>query len=144
MLRSVLVERLGLRYRLVDRETPVYVLIVGGDGPKLIPSSGPEPNPGAMRMGTFKNKSATLRAFTGFLSSLMDRPVLDRTGLGGKYQFDVDWSAEIADSMREYGPHGDPRIAVSGVRKLGLQLNARKESLKVLVIDRVSQRPTPN
>jgi uncharacterized protein (TIGR03435 family) len=144
MLRTALAERLGFRYHVVDRDAPIYVLVRGNSELKLAPSTETEPNPGARQMGAFKNKSASLADFAGFLWALMDREVVDRTGIQGLYKFDVDWSKEIGETIGQYGPHGDPAIALAGVKRLGLKLEPRKELQKVMVVDRVNKEPTPN
>jgi uncharacterized protein (TIGR03435 family) len=144
MLRTALAQRLGFQYHLVDRDTPIYALVRGTGELKLTPSTEPEPNAGAMQMGAFKKKSASLAAFASFLSSLTDHEVFDRTGIQGLYKFDVDWSKEMQDSMQDYGPHGNPAIVSTGLKRLGLKLEQRKEPLKVMVVDRVNKEPTPN
>jgi uncharacterized protein (TIGR03435 family) len=144
LLRGVLADRLGFRYHIVDREAQVMALVRGSTPLKLTTATQPEPNPGARQMGAFQNKSATLGDFANFLSTLSDREVVDRTGISGRYEFHVDWSKEIADTMREYGRHGSPSIVSDGLKKLGLKLEPRKEQQKVLVIDRINKQPTPN
>ena len=144
MLRTALEERLGLKYHLVDRDTAIYALLRGTGELKLAPATEPEPNPGAMQMGAFKKKSASLAGFAEFLSSLMDREVVDKTGLTEQYKFDVDWTKEIGATMGEFGRHGDPTIVLTGIKRLGLKLEARKEALKIMVVDRVNKEPTPN
>jgi uncharacterized protein (TIGR03435 family) len=144
MLRTALAQRLGFQYHMVDRDTPIYALVRGTGELKLTPSTEPEPNPGAMRMGAFKKKSASLEVFASFLSSLTDHEVFDKTGIQGLYKFDVDWSKEIQDSMQDYGRSGNPAIARERVKSLGLKLEPRKEPLKVMVVDHVNKEPTPN
>src|ERR1035437_6442958 len=144
MLRTALAQRLGFQYHLVDRDTPIYALVRGTGELKLTPSTEPEPNPGARHMFVFKNKSASLADFAGFLWSLTDREVLDNTGIQGLYKFDVDWSREMQDSMQDYGRSGNPAIAREGLKRMGLKLEPRKEPLKVMVVDRVNKEPTPN
>ena len=144
MLRTALAQRLGFQYHLVDRDTPIYALVRGTGELKLTPSTEPEPNPGARHMFVFKNKSASLADFAGFLWSLTDREVLDKTGIQGLYKFDVDWSKEMQDSMQDYGRSGNPAIAREGLKRMGLKLEPRKEPLKVMVVDRVNKEPTPN
>jgi uncharacterized protein (TIGR03435 family) len=143
MLRTALVDRFGLKYRLVENQTPVYALVRGSGKLQLTPA-GSEPNTGAMKNGAFQRNSAFLADLAAFLSTLTDRQVLDRTGIQGNFKFNLDWSKEILDTMHEFGPHGDPTIVFSGVKNLGLKLEARKESIRTLAIDRVNREPTPN
>ena len=75
---------------------------------------------------------------------MTDRQVVDRTGVQGQFQFDLDWSKEILATVQEFGPHGDPNIVFTGVKRLGLKLEARKEPVRTMVIDHVNREPTAN
>ncbi len=144
MLRTVLRERLGVEYHLVDRDTPVYFLMRGDKPFRLPPATEPEPNPGAMQMGKYIRKSASLGDFASFLSGLAGRPVSDKTGISGQFRFDVDWSQQLQESMSTFGRGGDPGIALREVKQLGLRLEPGKEATKYLVIDHMNKMPTPN
>ena len=87
-------------------------------------------------------KAADLPGLARFLSSVAGRDVVDRTGIQGKYEFDLDWSRELQE------PGGSQAngfgAAAGGVKALGLKLEAGKESRKILVVDRANKAPTPN
>jgi len=144
MVQTVLAERLGLKYHVVDRDTPIYALVRGPGELKLMPSSETEPNPGARQMYAFQKKSATLADFASFLSSLADREVMNKTGIETRFRFDLDWSQEIAPTMREFGQKGDPAIVFTELKKLGLKLEPRKEPIKIMIIDHINKEATPN
>ena len=139
MLQIALADRLGLQFHLADREKKILVLLRGNSALKLLPSTEPEPNPGLHQVGVFKNKSASLADFAGFLSWMTGSQVVDRTGIPGRFNFDIDWSQKI-----EGPPGSDPSVAYAGAQKLGLKLEASKDLQKTLVIDRANQEPTPN
>jgi uncharacterized protein (TIGR03435 family) len=141
MLRKALAERLGFQYHLSDRETAVYYLQRSTGPLKLLPSTEPDP-PGGSRQSTwhFKQKSATLAAFSRFLSGLTGRDVVEKTGLDGHYNMDVDWSAALQTDPQNDGPG----IAIAGVKSLGLRLAPAKEMRRLLIVDRANKRPTPN
>ncbi len=143
MLRNTLIERVGFRYHLIDRETSVFYLVRGNGGLKLAASSDPEPNgrfPG--NAWRFQSKASTLAAFARFLASVTGRDVVDKTGIPGNFSFDVDWSTEAAHSQNLADDRVD--LAMSGVKALGLKLDAGKELRKVLIVDRFNRIPTPN
>ena len=79
--------------------------------------------------------------------SVVDRPVLDRTGLTGKYDFDLEWTPD--DTQFGGQVRGTPATpvrpdlfgAIEG--QLGLRLEATKGLIEALVIDRV-ERPSAN
>jgi uncharacterized protein (TIGR03435 family) len=140
MLRTALAERWGLKYHFINKETPIYAL-VRGDGPlKLKPATGNEPDSGSsMGNGTFISKSSLLSDYAAFLTMMSDRQVFDKTGIQERYVFNIDWKLGVDDGP---GPH--PIIARKDAEKLGLKLEARKEQLKVLLIDSMNREPSPN
>lgn len=151
MLQTMLQQRLGLRYHYEDRQMSVYELTVAKGGLKLPLASAPksEPAPGEvkkMSMSAFKSDSVTMSDFAGgFLTNHLDRPVLDKTGVTGQYRVDLDWSDEMQHGGSPYGPHGlDPAFVSRALRKLGLNLDERKDAVKTLVVDRLNRDPTPN
>ena len=139
MLRTALAERLGLQYHLIDREAKVLALLRGSGALTLPPSTEPEPGRWLYQVGIFKNKSASLDAFAGLLSWMTGGRVIDKTGIPGRFVFDVDFSEKIEVPLRS-----DPSVAYVEVQKLGLKLEAAKEMQKTLVIDRANKEPTPN
>ena len=144
MLRKVLVERLGLKYRLIDREMPIYALIRGSGNLRLNPAISNTSDSGAHKAFTFHSNSATMADLAGFLSTLTDREVLDRTGIQGTFKIDIDWNKQITDSMHDFGPHGDPTVVFTGIKDLGLRLESQKGLIRMMVLDRVNREPTPN
>ena len=78
-----------------------------------------------------------MRAITGALSSMVEAPVVDKTGLTGTYnytlQFGRDWSAHDPDSW--------PSIFTAVQEQLGLKLEAVHESVPNLVVDHIT-KPT--
>jgi len=145
MLRTMLADRLGLKYHLTGKETPIYALVRGTGELRLTPPEA-EPDTGGIRMsmGVFRRKSASLADFASVLSVYMDLEVFDRTGIEGAFRFDIDWSQEFAETMGQFHGHPDPAIVFAGVKKLGLKLEPRKEVLKEIVVDHVNREPTPN
>ena len=147
MLRTALAERMGMQCHLEDRERKILALLRGSGPLKLTPSTEAEPNPGLYKMGVFKNRSASLADLAGFLSALAGSQVVDKTGIQGRYRFDIDQSEEI----RVLGQSGkwDPRegalgLAQAEVKRLGLKLEPGKDLQKTLVVDRANREPRPN
>ena len=111
MLQALLAERFQLKIHRETKEMPVYGLVKGKSGPKLKDNSAGDPP--MMRMSS--KGSSTQMTFTGSpLEQLamqlehvpgVDRPVLNETGLTGKYDFQLDLTA---------GPRGDAATGTSG------------------------------
>ena len=89
-------------------------------------------------------KSGTIADFAGFLQRYygMDRPVIDRTALAGRYDFTLRWTP---DDRQETGGVTDefPDFFTAIEQQLGLKLETATESMDVLVIDHV-EMPTEN
>jgi uncharacterized protein (TIGR03435 family) len=144
MLRAALAKRMALQYHVADRQTQIYYLARGSGPVKLTPSTGPDP-PGGSRQSTwvFRYKASDLPSFAKFLSSVVRYDVIDRTGIQGSYQFDVDWSSRLQE-MHEDMQSAGIRVADDGLRQFGLKLEPGKEVRKILVVDRANKVPTPN
>jgi uncharacterized protein (TIGR03435 family) len=69
------------------------------------------------------------------------RPVVDKTGLAGGYDFRLDWTPEDTSEVNNGETGGTFRDALRN--QLGLKLLPQSGAVEVLVIDHVEQ-PTPN
>lgn len=155
MLQPVLAERFGLEAHGETRELPVYALVrIRADalGPGLLPSTldctpqkdatgKPVFNPECRYGGTLNSISGNVEWTTLNLPlqiGIRDRPVIDRTGLRGRFDIDLRW-------LPEGQPDDGTRVSIFTAlqEQLGLQLESTTAPLEVLVIDRIS-RPTPN
>ena len=79
--------------------------------------------------------------------SVLDRPVIDRTGLSGRYDFDLEWKIDGTQADRGPAPAGadsnDKPDIFSAIRELGLRLDPARAPVDVLFIDHV-ERPDEN
>lgn len=157
MIRKLLADRFQLKFHHDKREMSAFVLTVGKDGPKLKTS---QPNGNLHGIGVQPAKTgammfannAPIPAFTSFLQSLVfDRPVVDQTGLTGRYDMTVTFTPD--DSLFNGQSLGFPKPA-DGIEpapglfeaiqeQLGLKLTAEKTQVDVLVIDHVA-KPSAN
>jgi uncharacterized protein (TIGR03435 family) len=101
MLRQLLADRFKLAFHREPRELSIYALTVAKNGPKLkeatVSPDGPPPL--IFRLSPQGASLPGRDATTGELASVMqrsalDRPVLDRTGLSGRYDFDLEWTRD--------------------------------------------------
>src|SRR6185437_1623811 len=78
-----------------------------------------------------------------FTGDLGRNPIVDRTGLTARYNFDVRWSIAFRGGM---GPAGDERVSIFDAmeKQLGLKLEAVSVPVPVVVVDSVSRTPTAN
>jgi uncharacterized protein (TIGR03435 family) len=140
MMRTLLAERFRLEVHREPRETAVYALVVDKKGVKFS-ESAPEAK-GVLRMtggGHIVGTGATMTQLLGWFSNAngVDRPVVDETGLGGRYDFTLEWgNPQNAGDMR-------PSIFTAMPEQLGLRLEPKRVALEYVVIDR-AELPSGN
>ena len=148
MLAAVLEDRFHLRTHIEEKTLPVYELVAAKDGMKLTPSKVPLPEGadpqayGSMNVHNtdLEATGVTMTDLAANLSAPLDRTVIDKTGLTGRYDFRLRWTADNVATPAEDAP---PSIFTAIQEQLGLKLQAAKGPVKTLVIDHVEQ-PTEN
>jgi uncharacterized protein (TIGR03435 family) len=143
MLQTLLTDRFHLKFHREQRDMSVYALVLGKGGPKFSKSEG-EGNTSVMGKGKLVARFALMKAFADFLAGPMQRPVVDMTGLEGKFDFKFDLMAYAPPDLQ---PGQNPDVAamvLSGLEpELGLKLESRKLPTSVLVVDSF-EKPTEN
>lgn len=146
MLQSLLAARFKLTLHRESRDLPVYELVVAKGGPKL---PAPKIDAGSsvhaaeslpvVRNGSFFFEETTLPEFAAKLSLLrgIERPVLDRTGIGGVY--DITLKSAASAILQEDGPSLFTLIE----EQLGLKLSSTKTPVEMFVVDHF-ERPSEN
>src|SRR5580704_1366796 len=133
MIQKLLADRFQLKFHFEKRELPVYAITItktgakiikSQDDPKGIPGWNFGRNPSGMIMA-FRN--SPMSQFTAVLQNSMDRPVVDQTGLSGRYDFPLNFTPDAAMAMLLGAPPlaGDnpdaaPDIFASFQQQLGL------------------------
>jgi uncharacterized protein (TIGR03435 family) len=129
MLQNLLVERFGLKVHHDKREMPTYRLLIARGGAKLKPhvegvsvevKSSDEKTP----PGFYYKRQATLAEFAKVVEGHLRKPVVDATGLAGKYDFDLSWRFDDLDFV-EQTPSDLPTLR-SAIRSLGLEIDSHK------------------
>jgi uncharacterized protein (TIGR03435 family) len=213
MLQTLLAERFKLAYHREKKEDPVFALIVGKGGSKLVESppdppasetkpagEAPPPGPasgllgrggsppqikgnirtgitlnggpqGAMRMSMspegvmrLEVDKLSMSQLADTLTRMLDRPVVDQTGLTGNYKVALELARDDLMSVARAagvgvpagafgagpgGPGGAPAAAdpsgssvFRSVEQLGLKLDSRKAPIEHIVIDHLERTPT--
>jgi uncharacterized protein (TIGR03435 family) len=129
------------------RELPVYELEIGKKGPKLSRAKDSEESSVRPKGGEVEYRNISMEDFARRLPGFpfrMDRPVIDRSGLKGGYDFRI----RIADSMMEMKTsmeHAEEGFASGLIQsQLGLKLRATKDPVNVLVVDTALRVPVEN
>jgi uncharacterized protein (TIGR03435 family) len=156
MIQKLLVDRFKLKFHKDTRELSAFVITVGKGGEKLPPTqlNGPLPGIGlrpATGGLTVTVRNGTLHDFTGFLQMLvLDRPVVDRTELKGKYDFsltflpdETQFNGHSPVPKPADGVEPAPALTDAMLAQLGLKLSTEKTAVEVISIDHV-EKPSPN
>ncbi|HWF06941.1 MAG TPA: TIGR03435 family protein [Bryobacteraceae bacterium] len=141
MLIALLLERFHLTFHRESRDTAVYALVADKGGPKFR-ESGPDAT-GVLRMprsGYITASGGTMSQLVGWLSNRngVDRPVVDQTGLAGRYDYTLEWSNPLAGAEQpDAKPDATAPAIFTAVREQpGLRLEPRRAPMEVMVIDR--------
>ena len=151
LVRKLLAQRFKLSLHRDKKELSVYALSKTGTIPKLTLSAGdPNQMPGLFfqDLGKLKVSNGTLQDFANLMQfEVLDRPVIDRTGLTGRYDFTLDWTPDESQfrAMGAVIPHPTGRInqppplfaAIRG--QIGLKLDSTMASVDIIVIDHVEK-----
>ena len=155
MVRTLLRDRFQLKSHTEIRQAPVYALVLARadrrTGPQLKQStvecsSDPvTPNPcsmngtiGSSAKGFATATGQTLTQLAAYLGRNLDRPVVDRTGLSGRFDFEIRW---VGDTLTATDPgatvrtNDGPSLAIVLQEQLGLKLEAATGPVEFLVID---------
>ncbi len=157
MLMNLLVDRLHLKFHREKKEMAVYALTVDKGGPKLTAHEASNAGEPWIDVGqaiplhiTMKATFSPMDYFAFRLSQLMDRPVVDLTGLKGGYDFTLSYTRELPLGFPEGGRINGEAPDTSGPSvydalrtQLGLQLKAQKSPVDVIVIDH-AEKPSAN
>jgi len=157
IIQKMLADRFQLKFHREKRELPVYAITVVKAGAKLTKSqSDPNGLPGlffgrATPGTSFNVRNATLAEVASTLQgSILDKPVVDQTGLTEKYDFTLKFTPDPGQ-MAAFGPQpaavdspdAPPDVFAAFEQQLGLKLSSAKAQADVLVIDRV-EKPSAN
>jgi uncharacterized protein (TIGR03435 family) len=142
MLQALLADRFKLTVHKESREMAVYALVAAKGGPHLREAPADEVPSFRRTPGHIvaKNEplSSFIQAFRGnfFVPGLLDHPVVDMTGLKGRYDFALQWAQRDTDN--------GPSLFTAVQEQLGLRLVAQKGPVDILVIDHAEKIPTEN
>ncbi len=159
MMQKLLPDRFGLKFHHEQRKLAAYVITIASGGPKITKTKFGPNDPQAFGFRSFGDLTVgnmTIKEFaTWFQGSVMDRPVVDHTGLTDRYDFRLKWTpddSQFAQWRSSNGPFqaplGDnpdapPSLWTALQEQLGLKMESGQAMDDVIVIDHVD-RPSPN
>jgi len=149
MFQALLADRFKLLIHRKPKLSPVYNLVVGSNELKIKESAGPSsglvtisPPP---RVGMLPARNMTMAQFAALMQRMvMDQPVLDKTGLSGRYSFDLEWTPGATRGTLPSAPASDSKPDIfTAIQQLGLALVPAQDWLDTIVVDYV-ERPSEN
>jgi uncharacterized protein (TIGR03435 family) len=159
MVQKLLPDRFALKFHHEQRELPVYIITVANGGPKMAKTTaGPNDQQGFgfRGLGDLIVRNMTMAEFATWMQSgVMDKPVVDHTGLKDKYDFTLKWTPDESQFAQFRGsvnipppaagdnPNAPPSLYTAMPEQLGLKMEAGKAMDDVIVIDHV-EKPSPN
>jgi uncharacterized protein (TIGR03435 family) len=154
MLRKLLTDRFSLTFHREPKDFSIYELQIAKGGPKLTPSTAPADDPPKLISTVYPQKielpahNATMRDFVSMMQrAMLDRPVVDKTGLTGRYDFNLQWAPDETQFGGEVpvAPSDAPAAPLFTAiqEQLGLKLVATRGAVDTFIVDR-AERPTAN
>jgi uncharacterized protein (TIGR03435 family) len=152
MLKTLLAERFQLTFRIEPKEAYTYVLTVGKNSSKLKerkPGDGGEPA-GIRDVGSLHYicRDTSMAWFARYLeSTVLSRPVAEKTGLSGTYDFDLSWRPDDSQFKGRFAgspaAQSDLPDLFTALKDIGLRLEAVKSTVQFLRVDH-AEKPSEN
>jgi uncharacterized protein (TIGR03435 family) len=167
MLRNLLVDRFHVKLHMESREFPAFEMVLAKGGAKLgteaatrLASEGdfPQLTPGKSGLTAqnstsrgymitrIRGQQQPVSRLAQILRTAEPHPIVDKTGLTGKYDFALGFSSQLPSGPidRPAEPAGLPDLNTAVREQLGLQLVAKKLPFDVVVVESFNRLPTEN
>jgi uncharacterized protein (TIGR03435 family) len=152
MMQALLQERFKLTLHRQTKELSAYVLTIGKNGLKVQESKteGESSIDVNQRQFSVSVQRTPVSAMVEMLSNVLRAPVVDQTGLTGRYDITLNVAKYVGDMMAQgksiESTPVDPQALISMILQdeFGLKLDAKKMPLDVLVIDHIEKAPVEN
>lgn len=152
MLKTLLAERFKLTFHYESKEASTYVLEAGKNSPKMKerkPGDGGEPS-GIRDTGSlhYVCRDTSMAWFARYLeSTVLSRPVADKTGLHGTYDFDLAWRPDDSQFKGRFAgsreAQSDLPDLFTALKEIGLRVETAKSLVPFLRIDH-AEKPSEN
>ena len=142
-LQRLLADRFQLELRKESKDMPIFALVTGKNGPdskKLKPGSSTGNPDITFAHGILQAKRVDMPTLAHFLSEgQVGRPVVDMSGLTGKYDFRLEWTPDPSQdplSTNTQTDSGGISIFTALQQQLGMKLDARTSPADTVVVAR--------
>ena len=146
MLLPLLIDRFQLKTHFEVKTLPVYELVVAKGGAKLKLSSDQTPSGGDINTNGYSTmvkvtaRKAPMDSVAKALSTSADRTVINKTGLTGNFDLDLQFSR---NDITDLGADAPPTIYTAIEEQLGLKLEPAKGPVDTLIVDH-AEMPSSN
>ena len=137
LLQDLLAQRFQLKVHTQMKEGSGYALVVAKGGAKLQETEGAADH-SYILPNSLDVQNRSMAAFAGALSRPAGRPVVDETGLKGKYDIRVKYAEDQDKNLTL------PSIFTALQEQLGLQLVSKKVPVEFIIVDHVERTPAEN
>ena len=143
MLQKLLETRFNLKFHREKRDLAIYAITVGKGGPRMAKSQDTanglptQSGSGSAFQQARKFTNNSMSDFALGMQAFLERPVVDKTGLAGRYNFILKWTP---DESNTNAPDAAPGIFTAVQEQLGLKLEPAKGPTDVLMIDHIDER----
>jgi uncharacterized protein (TIGR03435 family) len=156
MMKKLIAERFKLKFHNEKKELSVFLITVAKGGPKLTKNdTDPKglPGLGFRGLGNLRVRNGNMSDFAQMMQArVLDRPVVNQTGLEGRYDFTLQWTPDEtqfggqgarAQAQAAEGGQQNPDLFTAMQQQLGLRIEATKAPADVFVIEHV-EKPSDN
>jgi uncharacterized protein (TIGR03435 family) len=158
MVQKLLADRCALKFHHETRDLSVYAIMVASGGSKMTKSTAGVNDPQGFNfrgLGDLIVRNMDMKDFATWMQSgVMDKPVVDQTGLKDRYDFTLKWTPDDSQFAQFRGtlpitppkaddPNAPPSLYTAVQETLGLKIEAIKAPDDVIVIDHV-EKPSAN
>jgi uncharacterized protein (TIGR03435 family) len=148
MLRTLLAERFHLRAHMEQRTLPVLLLSIGKTQPKITPAKEGEAHGIQAEMRNVEGKTAfhltatriTLAQVCSILGRQLDHVLVNRTGLDGEYDFELD----LTPTGDGHNPMDAAQLLTAMREQLGFNVKSDKAPVDVLIVENVEKAAAGN
>ena len=157
MMQAMLADRFKLKVHHETKELPMYSLVIAKGGFKLKEADPNDTYPNGVKgpdgvghsgmmmflNGVLKAQGVPISNLANSLSLQVHRLVVDKTGLTGKYDFSLAWTADGVTPDNGLGAETWPSLFTALQEQLGLKLEPTKGMVDTIVVDHV-EMPSEN
>jgi uncharacterized protein (TIGR03435 family) len=143
LMRNLLTDRFALRAHTESRTVQGFALTAAAGGHRL--PAGTERTFLTGRQGLIQGNGRTIAELTNLVSDAVGAPVVDQTGLSGRYDLKLEWTPQLAaPGAAVQTGQAEVSIFTALREQMGLRLDSVPVPIRVVVVDSVEQTPTPN